>query len=60
MGDGVIEMAADILRGNKKASEIQVELPNSLKLVINKKAAEAQGLTVNEAWKSLGEFFEEK
>jgi putative tryptophan/tyrosine transport system substrate-binding protein len=54
------EMAADILSGNKKASEIPVELPNSLKLVINTKAAEAQGLTVNDAWKSLGEFFEEK
>jgi putative ABC transport system substrate-binding protein len=52
-------MAADILSGNKKASEIPVELPNSLKLVINKKAAEAQGLTVSDAWKSLGEFFEE-
>ncbi|NHC38830.1 ABC transporter substrate-binding protein [Bacillus sp. MM2020_1] len=52
-------MAADILSGKKKASEIPVELPNSLKLVINKKAAEAQGLTVNDAWKSLGEFLEE-
>jgi putative ABC transport system substrate-binding protein len=51
-------MAADILSGNKKASEIPVELPNSLKLVINKKAAEAQGLTVNDAWSSLGEFYE--
>jgi putative tryptophan/tyrosine transport system substrate-binding protein len=52
-------MAADILSGKKKASEIPVELPNSLKLMINKKAAEAQGLTVNDAWKSLGEFLEE-
>lgn len=51
-------MAADILSGKKKASDIPVELPNSLKLVINKKAAEAQGLTVSDAWKSLGEFFE--
>jgi putative ABC transport system substrate-binding protein len=51
-------MAADILSGKKKASEIPVELPNSLKLVINKKAAEAQGLTVNDAWSSLGEFYE--
>jgi putative tryptophan/tyrosine transport system substrate-binding protein len=51
-------MAADILNGKKKASEIPVELPNSLKLVINTKAAEAQGLTVNDAWKSLGEFYE--
>lgn len=53
-------MAADILSGKKKASEIPVELPNSLKLVINKKAAEAQGLTVNDAWSSLGEFYEGK
>jgi putative tryptophan/tyrosine transport system substrate-binding protein len=53
-------MAADILSGKKKVSEIPVELPNSLKLVINTKAAEAQGLTVNDAWKSLGEFFEGK
>ncbi|MFL6559139.1 MAG: ABC transporter substrate binding protein [Bacillus sp. (in: firmicutes)] len=53
-------MAADILSGKKKASEIPVELPNSLKLVINTKAAEAQGLTVNDAWKSLGEFYEGK
>jgi putative tryptophan/tyrosine transport system substrate-binding protein len=52
-------MAADILSGTKKASEIPVELPNSLKLVINKKAAEAQGLTVSDAWSSLGEFLEE-
>ncbi|MEH7085932.1 ABC transporter substrate-binding protein [Neobacillus drentensis] len=51
-------MAADILSGKKKASEIPVELPNSLKLVINKKAAEAQGLKVNDAWSSLGEFYE--
>jgi len=53
-------MAADILSGKKKASEIPVELPNSLKLVINKKAAEAQGLKVNDAWSSLGEFYEGK
>ncbi|MEH7075325.1 ABC transporter substrate-binding protein [Neobacillus drentensis] len=51
-------MAADILSGKKKPSEIPVELPNSLKLVINKKAAEAQGLKVNDAWSSLGEFYE--
>lgn len=51
-------MAADILKGNKKASEIDVELPKSLKLVINKKAAEAQGVTVKDEWKDLGEFYE--
>ncbi|WP_462411846.1 ABC transporter substrate-binding protein [Neobacillus sp. Marseille-QA0830] len=53
-------MAADILSGNKKPSEIPVELPNSLKLVINKKAAEAQGLKVKDEWKSLGEFYDGK
>lgn len=54
------EMAADILSGKKKPSEIPVELPKSLKLVINKAAAEAQGLTVKEEWSSLGEFFDGK
>lgn len=53
------EMAAEILSGNKKPSEIPVELPKSLTLVINKKAAEAQGLTVKDEWKDLGEFYEE-
>lgn len=54
------EMAADILTGKKKTSEIPVQLPKSLKLVINKKAAKAQGLTVKEEWKSLGEFYDGK
>ncbi|WP_045523948.1 ABC transporter substrate-binding protein [Neobacillus niacini] len=51
-------MAAEILSGNKKASEIPVELPKSLTLVINKQAAEAQGLEVKDEWKDLGEFYE--
>lgn len=51
-------MAAEILSGNKKASEIPVELPNSLTLIINKKAAEAQGLEVKDEWKEIGEFYE--
>jgi len=51
-------MAAEILSGNKKASEIPVELPKSLTLIINKKAAEAQGLKVKDEWKDLGEFYE--
>jgi putative ABC transport system substrate-binding protein len=53
-------MAADILTGKKKPSEIPVELPKSLKLVINKKAAEAQGLQVKEEWSKLGEFYDGK
>jgi putative tryptophan/tyrosine transport system substrate-binding protein len=51
-------MAADILTGKKKPSEIPVELPKTLKLVINTKAAEAQGLKVNDDWKKLGEFYD--
>jgi putative ABC transport system substrate-binding protein len=53
------KMAAEILKGNKKPSEIPVELPGSLKLVINKKAAEAQGLEVKEEWADFAEFHEE-
>jgi len=53
-------MAADILTGKKKPSEIPVELPKTLKLVINTKAAAAQGLKVDENWKSLGEFYNGK
>ncbi|WP_102272347.1 ABC transporter substrate-binding protein [Cytobacillus massiliigabonensis] len=54
------KMAAEILKGNKKVSDIPVELPGSLKLVINKKAAEAQGLEVKEEWAEIAEFFEGK
>ncbi|HJV32084.1 MAG TPA: ABC transporter substrate-binding protein [Bacillales bacterium] len=50
-------MAAEILNGKKKPSDIPVELPKTLKLVINKKAAEAQGLEVNQDWEKLGEFY---
>ncbi|MED4227655.1 ABC transporter substrate-binding protein [Neobacillus cucumis] len=53
-------MAADILTGKKKPSEIPVELPKGLKLVINKKAAEAQGLKVKDEWSKLGEFYDGK
>ncbi|MDQ0220326.1 ABC transporter substrate-binding protein [Peribacillus cavernae] len=51
-------MAADILKGDKKASEIPVELPKDLKLMINKKAAEEQGVKVKPEWEKIGEFFE--
>lgn len=54
------KMAVEILKGNKKVSEIPVELPGSLKLVINKKAAKAQGLEVKQEWAEIAEFFEGK
>jgi putative tryptophan/tyrosine transport system substrate-binding protein len=52
-------MAAEILAGNKKASELPVELPKSLTLTINKKAAEEQGVEVKEEWGDNAEFYEE-
>jgi putative ABC transport system substrate-binding protein len=42
--------AADILAGNKKASEIPVEYPQKLKLQISKKAAEAMNVEIKEEW----------
>jgi putative ABC transport system substrate-binding protein len=53
-------MAVDILTGKKKPNQIPVELPKNLKLVINTKAAEAQGLKVKDEWKKLGEFYDGK
>ncbi|QED47684.1 ABC transporter substrate-binding protein [Cytobacillus dafuensis] len=52
------KMAAEILKGNKKPSEIPVELPSSLTLMINKKAAEEQGLEVKQEWEKIAEFFD--
>ncbi|MCF6094720.1 ABC transporter substrate-binding protein [Microaerobacter geothermalis] len=42
------EMAADILLNGKKPTEIPVEFPKNLELVINLKAAKAQGIEVPE------------
>ncbi|MRX71843.1 ABC transporter substrate-binding protein [Bacillus lacus] len=52
-------MAAKILSGESKPSDIPVELPDSLTLTINKKAAEKQGVEVKEEWGKDGEFYEE-
>ncbi|MEX3713282.1 ABC transporter substrate-binding protein [Cytobacillus horneckiae] len=54
------KMAAEILKGNKTPAEIPVELPGSLSLIINKKAAEDQGVEVKEEWGENAEFYEEK
>ncbi|MEH7223514.1 ABC transporter substrate-binding protein [Bacillus sp. JJ1566] len=51
-------MAAAILKGEKKASEIPVELPNSLQLVINKKAAEEQGIEIKPEWEKIANIYE--
>lgn len=52
-------MAAEILAGNKKPSDIPVELPKSLTLTVNKKAAKEQGVEVKEEWGEEAEFYEE-
>ena len=52
------KMAVEILKGNKKPSDIPVELPNSLTLMINKQAAKEQGLEVKEEWAKIAEFYD--
>ncbi|WP_339146319.1 MULTISPECIES: ABC transporter substrate-binding protein [unclassified Sutcliffiella] len=53
-------MAVQILKGEKKASEIPVSYPQNLKLTINTDAAEAQGVEVQDAWTEIAEFYDEK
>jgi putative tryptophan/tyrosine transport system substrate-binding protein len=45
-------MAIEVLNGNKKPGDIPVGFPEELSLVINKKAAEAQGVTLTETMTS--------
>ncbi|SID14911.1 ABC-type uncharacterized transport system, periplasmic component [Mycobacteroides abscessus subsp. abscessus] len=52
------EMAAEILEGEKKPSELPVQYPQNLKLLINKKAAEEMNIGLKEEWNSLAEFTE--
>lgn len=52
------EMAAQILSGKKKPSDLPVQLPNSLTLTINKKAAKDQGVDIKEEWSKIAEFYE--
>lgn len=53
------EMAVDILTGEKKPSEINVEHPSELQLIINKEAAEAQGIDWDDEWDDIAEFLDE-
>ncbi|WP_433748423.1 ABC transporter substrate-binding protein [Falsibacillus pallidus] len=52
------EMAAKILKGEKKPSELPVQLPQNLKLVINKKAAKAMGIELKPEWDDMAEYVE--
>lgn len=52
------QMAAKILKGEKKASELPVQYPQKLKLQINKKAAENMKVEWKEEWNDQAEFTE--
>ncbi|MGM7719365.1 ABC transporter substrate-binding protein [Metabacillus sp. Hm71] len=52
------EMAASILTGEKKVSEIPVQYPQNLKLQINAKAAKDMGIEIKEEWKEAAEILE--
>lgn len=51
-------MAAKILKGEAKASELPVQYPQNLKLKMNKNAAEEMEIDIREEWKEEGEFTE--
>ena len=52
------KMAAAILKGEKKPSELKPEYPDKLKLVINKTAAEKQGVKLKPKWDKMAEYIE--
>ncbi|WP_188455104.1 ABC transporter substrate-binding protein [Virgibacillus oceani] len=52
------EMAASILTGEKKPSEIPVEYPPEIQLFINKQGAEEQGVEWNAEWDETAKFVE--
>ncbi|OIJ10509.1 BMP family ABC transporter substrate-binding protein [Anaerobacillus alkalilacustris] len=52
------EMAALILKGEKVPSEMNVEIPPELTLLINKSAAEAQGVEWNAEWDEIAKIIE--
>ena len=54
------EMAAEILKGEKKPGDIAIENPPELKLFINKEAADKQGVKWNEKWDKDAEIINKK
>ncbi|MFA8439738.1 ABC transporter substrate-binding protein [Pueribacillus sp. YX66] len=49
------EMAVQILKGEKEPSELAVEYPPKLDLVINKEAAEKMGVEIKPEWEDMAE-----
>src|SRR5690625_1275335 len=52
------EMAVEVLRDGKSPSDIQPEYPPEMQLMINKTAAETQGVEWNDEWDDIAEFIE--
>lgn len=52
------EMAVEILTGDKTTKDMPVEYPEDIHLLINKEAAEEQGVEWNEAWDDIATFVE--
>ncbi|RSL31175.1 ABC transporter substrate-binding protein [Salibacterium salarium] len=53
------EMAAEVLDGDKTPADIPAEHPEDMQLMINKEAAEAQGVEMKEDWEEEAEFINE-
>ena len=51
-GYQVGQMAVEILKNGKKPGELKITVPEKLDLILNLKAAEAQGITVTDAMKA--------
>lgn len=49
------EMAVEILKGEKEPSELKVEYPPNLELVINRDAAEKMGVEIKPEWEEFAE-----
>ena len=54
------EMAVDILNGDKSAADIPVGSPSEINLVVNREAAEAQGIEWSEEWEDAAQLYESK
>lgn len=52
------EMAAQILTADKTISQLPVQYPKNLKLLINKSAAEKMGITLKQKWDAIAEYIE--
>lgn len=50
------QMAVQILKGKKEPSDLPIQYPQNLKLVINKEAAKNMGVEINDEWKDIAEF----